>query len=95
MKKISRVLIANRGEIACRAIRSIREMGLSSVAVYSPADASSLHVKLADEAVALGGGPASENYLDIERVLEAAKLIFDSRDALGKLGLGDPKVVKL
>jgi len=68
-----KVLIANRGEIACRAIRTISKLGLKSVAIYASADASSLHVRDADEAIALGGTTARENYLDAEKVLEAAR----------------------
>ncbi|GAB3383451.1 acetyl/propionyl/methylcrotonyl-CoA carboxylase subunit alpha [Spongiibacter taiwanensis] len=67
------VLIANRGEIACRVIRSARQMGIRSIAVYSDADRDAMHVALADEAVYLGGAPASESYLDMDKILAAAK----------------------
>jgi len=68
-----RVLIANRGEIAVRVIRACREMGMESVAVYSEADRRALHVHQADFAEYLGPAPASESYLDISRILEAAR----------------------
>jgi 3-methylcrotonyl-CoA carboxylase alpha subunit len=69
---LSRILIANRGEIACRVIRTARRMGLSTVAVYSEADAQARHVRLADEAVLIGPAPARQSYLSVERILEAA-----------------------
>ncbi len=68
-----KILIANRGEIAVRVIKACREMGIGSVAVYSEADAAGLHVRLADEAVPVGPPPAAESYLDMDRILEAAK----------------------
>lgn len=67
------VLIANRGEIACRVIRTARRMGLRTIAVYSDADATALHVKLADAAIWIGPAPARESYLVPEKILAAAK----------------------
>jgi acetyl/propionyl-CoA carboxylase alpha subunit len=67
-----RVLVANRGEIAVRIIRAARELGMESVAVFSDADTSAAHVRLADVAVRLGPAPPAESYLDIERVVRAA-----------------------
>ncbi len=68
-----RILIANRGEIACRIIRSARRMGVETVAVYSEADSAALHVKMADEAVPIGSPPAAESYLVIEKIVEACR----------------------
>ena len=67
------LLIANRGEIACRIIRTAREMGLRTIAVYSEADAQARHVRLADEAMLIGPAPARESYLDAARILAAAR----------------------
>ncbi len=68
----SKILIANRGEIACRVIKTARRMGIATVAVYSDADRDALHVRLADEAIHIGAAPARESYLLAERIIEAA-----------------------
>ncbi|GMG82553.1 acetyl-CoA carboxylase biotin carboxylase subunit [Paralimibaculum aggregatum] len=69
----SKILIANRGEIACRVIKTARRLGIATVAVYSDADRDALHVQMADEAVAIGPAPASESYLVIEKILDAVR----------------------
>jgi propionyl-CoA carboxylase alpha chain len=68
-----KILIANRGEIACRIIRTARRMGIATVAVYSDADAEALHERMADEAVRIGLAPSAQSYLDIERIVEACR----------------------
>jgi len=72
-RRFRTLLIANRGEIACRVIRTARDMGLRTVAVYSEADRDAMHVALADEAVLLGPARARDSYLNVERLIEAAK----------------------
>jgi 3-methylcrotonyl-CoA carboxylase alpha subunit len=74
MKTLSKLLVANRGEIALRVMRTARRMGLATVAVYSDADANAPHVRFADEAVRLGAAPSSESYLNTAAILRAAKL---------------------
>jgi acetyl-CoA carboxylase biotin carboxylase subunit len=69
-----KILIANRGEIALRIIRTCKEMGIKSVAVYSTVDKDSLHVKFADEAICIGAAPSSDSYLNIPRILAAAEI---------------------
>jgi acetyl-CoA/propionyl-CoA carboxylase biotin carboxyl carrier protein len=73
MAVFSKILVANRGEIAIRVFRTLRELGIGTVAVYSEADRGSLHVAAADEAYLIGPGPAAESYLNQERLLETAK----------------------
>jgi len=75
MRKIDKILVANRGEIALRIMRSAREMGIKTVAVYSEADRQSLHVRYADEAVLIGPPPSAESYLRIEKIIDAARKV--------------------
>ena len=69
----SSLLIANRGEIACRVMRTAKRLGMRTIAVYSDADACALHVAMADHAVRIGPAPARESYLDMDAILKAAK----------------------
>src|SRR5690349_514261 len=68
-----RILIANRGEIACRIIKTARRMGIATVAVYSDADRDALHVEMADEAVHIGPPAAAESYLQIDKIVAACR----------------------
>ncbi|MFN3294340.1 MAG: biotin carboxylase N-terminal domain-containing protein, partial [Gemmobacter sp.] len=68
-----KILIANRGEIACRVIKTARKMGIKTVAVYSDADRNALHVQMADEAVHIGPPPAAQSYIVIDRIMEAIR----------------------
>src|ERR1700709_1626121 len=70
----SRILIANRGEIALRIIRACREMGIQTVVVYSTADANAAYLKLADEAICIGNAPPKESYLKMDRIIAAAEI---------------------
>ncbi len=74
MPKIHKILIANRGEIALRVMRSAREMGINTVAVFSEADRNALHVRFADEAILIGPPPSSESYLRMDKIIDAALL---------------------
>ena len=69
----TKILIANRGEIACRVIATAKKMGIATVAVYSDADKEARHVKLADEAVRIGPAPSRESYLQAEKIIAVAK----------------------
>ena len=69
----NKILIANRGEIACRVMRTAKRLGIATVAVYSDADATALHVQEADEAVYIGAAPSAESYLVVERIIDACK----------------------
>src|SRR6202171_4942416 len=68
-----KILIANRGEIACRIIKTARKLGIKTVAVYSEADRDALHVEMADEAVLIGPPPAAQSYLLADKIVEACK----------------------
>ncbi|MDP4982778.1 biotin carboxylase N-terminal domain-containing protein, partial [Pseudoalteromonas tunicata] len=70
---LKKILIANRGEIACRIIKTAKRLGLKTVAVYSDADANALHVKHADEAYHIGASPSKDSYLVSEKILSVAK----------------------
>ena len=70
---LEKILIANRGEIACRVIKSARKMGIATVAIYSDADSKSLHVQMADEAIHIGPPPANQSYILIDKVMDAVK----------------------
>src|SRR6187200_2176820 len=69
-----KILIANRGEIALRVIRACKELGIKTVAVYSEADANSLHVRFADQDVCIGPGPSKDSYLNVSRIMSAAEI---------------------
>jgi acetyl/propionyl-CoA carboxylase alpha subunit len=77
---LNKILVANRGEIACRIIRTCQDMGIATVAVYSDADKNAQHVQLADEAIYIGNSPAKQSYLSIENIISAA--IHTSADAI-------------
>ena len=73
MALFKKILIANRGEIACRVIKTARKMGIKTVAVYSDADRTALHVSMADEAVHIGPPPAAESYIVIDKIMNAIR----------------------
>ena len=73
VKNFKKILIANRGEIAVRIIKTAKNLGLKTVAVYSDEDSDSLHTKLADEKINIGKGPSAESYLSIKNIVNAAK----------------------
>ncbi|MFO1435688.1 MAG: biotin carboxylase N-terminal domain-containing protein, partial [Gammaproteobacteria bacterium] len=68
-----KVLIANRGAIACRILRTLKKLNVQGIAVYTRADVESLHVRQADDAVLIGDGPAAQSYLDIDKILDVAQ----------------------
>ena len=72
-KMFKKILIANRGEIACRVMKTAKKMGIKTVAVYSEADKEARHVQMADEAVCIGPAPSRESYLLMERIIQACK----------------------
>src|SRR5437763_13981877 len=74
MRSFRKILIANRGEIAVRIMRTCRAMGIATVAVYSDFDRDALHVRMADQAVPIGAATAKESYLNIQKIIAAAKL---------------------
>ena len=74
MKKFTSILVANRGEIAVRIMRTAKQLGYRVVAVYSDVDANAPHVNMADEAIAIGAAPATESYLCIDKIIAAAKI---------------------
>ena len=85
-----KILIANRGEIACRVIKTARKMGIATVAVYSDADRNALHVKMADEAVHIGPPPANQSYIVIDKIMEAIRIPLPPPPALALIITGYP-----
>ena len=73
MPEIKKILVANRGEIALRVMRSAKELGIKTVAVYSEADRKALHVRYADEAICIGPPPSSDSYLRMDKIIQAAR----------------------
>ena len=91
----TKVLIANRGEIALRVLRCCREMGIKTVGVYSQADADLMHLHLADETVCIGPAPATSSYLDIARIISAAGCTSDAIPGYGFLAENAGSLSKL
>ncbi|MDE2514299.1 MAG: acetyl/propionyl-CoA carboxylase subunit alpha, partial [Alphaproteobacteria bacterium] len=73
MPLFKKILIANRGEIACRIMRTAKRLGIATVAVYSEADADARHVREADEAIAIGPAPSAQSYLDVRKIVAACR----------------------
>ena len=84
MKSIQKILVANRGEIALRVMRTAKEMGIKTVAVYSEADRNSVHVRFADEAVCIGPAPSNQSYLLGDKIIEVCKKL----EGEGKITVG-------
>mgnify|MGYP002651757722 CR=1 FL=1 len=84
---IESLLIANRGEIACRIMRTARAMGIATVAVYSDADRNALHVKMADEAVHIGPAPANQSYIVIDKIMDAIRQTGAQAAGAGAVGV--------
>ena len=88
-----KILIANRGEIACRVIKTARRMGIKTVAVYSDADRDAVHVAMADEAVHIGPASAAQSYLVIEKIVEGKlNSFYEQTCLLDQASIRDPKV---
>lgn len=94
-ERIEKILIANRGEIACRIMRTAKRLGIQTVAVYSDADKHSLHVKSADEAVRIGPAPARLSYLNASLIIEAATKTGAQVRNVTEKGRGTPNFVNL
>jgi len=92
-KMFSKILIANRGEIACRIIRTARALGIRTVAVYSDADSNALHVSMADEAVHIGAAPAGDSYLRGDRIIAAALKTGAEAIPRLRLSVGKPRLL--
>lgn len=90
---LNRILIANRGEIAVRILRACREMGIHTIAVYSDADRNALHVRVADEAILIGASAPRESYLNITKIIDAAKQT--NADAIHPATVSLPKTQNL